>query len=236
MWGNPRINIPFCHQLYKNGIIYLIDLFKREGIQLNKQELDAHCNTTLMFTTYFAICKAIPNDWKIEMRNLVRDYNINLPLNIGLITKDKKGTRSIGNIWKHTSNTILPTAQHKWDLEYGHNDWKFLYQISHKCKFNARIIYFQYQILHRSLITNNKLKQFGIRDNNLCDDCGAIETIPHLLFHCPEKQLLWQDVINWLIPTLNRNLNMDEKSVILGNKNNDLICTYVLIVIKHEIY
>ena len=41
---------------------------------------------------------------------------------------------------------------------------------------------------------------------------------------------------NWLIPTLNRNLNMDEKSVILGNKNNDLICTYVLIVIKHEIY
>ena len=190
LWGNPRINIPFCHQLYKNGIIYLTDLFNQEGRQLSKQELDAHCNTTLMFTTYFAIWKALPKEWKTEIEISERDYNINFPGNIALIIKDKKGTSSIRNIWTHASNIIPPTAQDKWDLEYGVNDWKFLYQLSHKCKFNARIIYFQYQILHRSLVTNKKLEQFGIRDNNLCDECGAIETIPHLLFNCLERQNL----------------------------------------------
>ena len=85
-------------------------------------------------------------------------------------------------------------------------------------------------------MTNKKLEQFGIRDNNLCDECGAIETIPHLLFNCPERQNLWQDVSDWLRRTTNRNTSMDDKSVILGNINNNLICIYVTIVTKHEIY
>ena len=111
-----------------------------------------------MFTTYFAIWKALPKEWKTEIENSERDYNINFPANIALIIKDKKDTSSIRNIWTHASNIIPPTAQHKWDLEYGVNGWKFLYQLSHKCKFNARIIYFQYQILHRSLVTDKKLE------------------------------------------------------------------------------
>ena len=236
LWGNPRVNIPFCYQLYKNGIIYLEDIFDHEGRQLSKQQLDRHCNINLMFTTYFSICKALPREWKYTMGNAERDYNITLPTNIAILLKDKRGTTSIRKIWTQASAFNPPTSQQKWNIEYGNNEWKYLYQLSHQCKFNARIIYFQYQILHRSLVTNKKLEQFGIRDNNLCDDCGTIETIPHLLYNCPERQLLWQEVIDWLTITMNRNITADEQSVILGNKNNDLICNYVMIVTKHEIY
>ena len=41
---------------------------------------------------------------------------------------------------------------------------------------------------------------------------------------------------DWLNRTTNQIIHIDEKSVILGNGNNDLICNYVIIVIKHEIY
>ena len=41
---------------------------------------------------------------------------------------------------------------------------------------------------------------------------------------------------NWLTGIITRNTSMDEKSVILGNRNNDLICNYVTIITKHEIY
>ena len=106
--GNPRINIPFCNQLYKNGIIYLRDLFTQEGRQLTKNELDTHCNTNIMFTTYFAIWKALHNYWKNEIENSEKDYNMEFPTNIALITKDKKGTSSIRNVWTNVANTVIP--------------------------------------------------------------------------------------------------------------------------------
>ena len=46
----------------------------------------------------------------------------------------------------------------------------------------------------------------------------------------------WQDMTNWLTGIITRNTSMDEKSVILGNRNNDFICNYVTIVTKHVIY
>ena len=73
-----------------------------------------------MFTTYFAICKALPKEWKTEIENSERDYNINFPANIALIIKDKKGTSSIRNIWTHVSNIIPPIAQDKgiWNMAW----------------------------------------------------------------------------------------------------------------------
>ena len=109
-------------------------------------------------------------------------------------------------------------------------------ELPHKCKFNARILYFQYQILQRSLVTNKKLEQFGIGDNNRCDECGDIETISHLLYNCPKHQALWYAVIDWRNRTCKKNIHINEKSVVLGSKDIDLICNYVLVVTKHEIY
>ena len=104
------------------------------------------------------------------------DLNMDAPPNIKVLIKDKKGTKNLRSIWKCEVNQILPAGQVKWTAELGLYDWKYLYYLPHSCKMNARITYFQFQILHRSLVTNKKLKQFGIRDNDTCDFCGEVES------------------------------------------------------------
>ena len=52
--------------------------------------------------------------------------------------------------------------------------------------------------MHRTLITNRKLKQLGIRDNDTCDNCEEIETISHLLYDCDRASEIWQTLRRWL--------------------------------------
>ena len=206
------------------------------GIPLSKQELEAKCNANIMLTTYFSLWKALPMVWKRELENSIKDNNMRIRANIALITLDKKGTKNIRKVWVKKDDENIPAGQIKWTNEFGINDWKYLYSIPYKCKMNARLIYFQYQVLHRSLITNKKLLQFGIKDNGLCKRCGEEETISHLLYLCQQQRVLWQEVTRWLNSIFNNTIFTDEQSITLGNKNNELIINYVFIVVKHEIY
>ena len=110
-------------------------------------------------------------------------YDLLLPLSIQWLTKDKKGTRNLRHVFKQ-ENRVVPKGQVKWSEELNlHIDtnWEPIYSRAQKCNLNARIKFFNYQILHRSLATNKKLMVFGITDNNQCDKCSNIETIMHYL-------------------------------------------------------
>ena len=92
-------------------------------------------------------------------------------------------------------------AKIKWEEDLGIDnniEWEELFILPILSRLNARAIYFQIQILHRTLITNRKLKQFKIRDNDLCDNCNEPETISHLLFDCEPILELWIELGHWL--------------------------------------
>ena len=103
-----------------------------------------------------------------------------------------------------------------------------------KCNMNARIKYFNYQVLHRSIITNKKLLMFGLADSDLCERCGVMETIMHLLYDC--KKNLWDDLEIWMLHNLRENIKITRTVVILGDHNVSIIANYIIIVVKHEIY
>ena len=110
------------------------------------------------------------------------------------------------------------------------------YMLASRCKLNANIRYFQFQILHRSLITNRKLYQFQLLDHETCDQCGNIETICHLLLECNRVRLLWTRVIDWLSRKTGKRIELSIENILLGNKNYNYITNYVIIVTKNEIY
>ena len=133
----------------------------------------------------------------------------------------------------------LPKGQLKWKEELNIGDeynWKYLYTISTTCKLNARSMYFQFQILHRTLITNKKLYQFNIKENDHCEHCDEIDTIVHLLYECRRFGDLWNDMENWLNTVLTKPVKMDLPSIIVGNNSNEYITNQILIEAKHEIY
>ena len=115
-------------------------------------------------------------------------------------------------------------------------DWPYSYSLPFKCRLNARIRYFQYQINHRSLITNKKLFQFGLIEDEHCDKCNDVETIQHLLMECETLENLWSDVERWSREKVNRRLHSDLVSTILGNEDNKFLANYIIKVVKHEIY
>ena len=94
-----------------------------------------------------------------------------------------------------------------------------LYPLPFKCKLNPRTKYFQFQILHRSLITNKNLLhvQYNLTDHETCDFCGDIENISHLLYACPTVKNIWENTESWLKKYYGHKIKMDKNSIILGN-------------------
>ena len=239
LWGNSNMNIPFNNTMLKKNVIFIRDLFDVNGQPLTKEILENRIGSNIMFTTFHALWRSMPGQWKIEMREERLQFNLNLPPVLMWLLKDRKGTRTIRSIWALKNNSVKPVGQEKWSLEIGipnNLDWKMIYTLPRKCRLNARITYFQYQINHRSLVTNKKLQQFGLRDNNLCDRCDSIETISHLLFECPFAQNIWTGVERWLNQTINSDVYMDKVSVMLGNPKNEIVTNCILLIVKHELY
>jgi len=49
-------------------------------------------------------------------------------------------------------------------------------------------------VAHAEIYSKERLFRFGLADNNLCDFCGAVETITHKLFECTRVVNLWTEI------------------------------------------
>ena len=237
IWGNPDVNVPFNNKLFTHNFIYLKDLFDHMGTPLSKIQIEAQIGSPIMLTTYFGIWKAIPKKWVNELKNKIKTYDVNQPQHIHLLLKDKKGTVNIRTAYSQQNNET-PPSQEKWELKLAqiNLNWEYLYTVPQNCKMNARAKYFQFQVLNGSLITNRKLFQFSIRNNDLCEYCGLLEDVTHLLLKCDRIKHIWIELERWLNTLRTNRVNMDDTSILLGNPQNELIINYVIIITKHEIY
>ena len=238
LWGNPRIKIPFNNTLYKANIIYAKDLYNHDGAPLSKLDMEAQIGKSIMLTTYFSLWKALPGQVKIELNGTAKTQEVFRPIQIEWLCKDKKGTQSIRKIWESNIPPEIP-SQTKWVNEPNMDpidSWKPLYLLPIQSKLNARCKYFQFQILHRTLVTNRKLKMFNIRDDEICDNCHEVETISHLLFECHVARNIWREIQIWLSRISPNTFFLDKKSVLLGNTRNEIIINYIITLTKHELY
>ena len=239
IWGNINLNMPMNMDMLKNNIIFIKDLFDENGLPKTHHSLEQSIGKNLMFLTYHAIWRAIPKNWKDHMLLSTKNTDLQLPPIYNWLTKDKKGTKNIRKIWSLGKQETIPKGQEKWCTKLLNPhviEWDKIYNIARMCKMNSRIVYFQYQVLHRSLITNKKLQQFGIRDNNVCDNCDEEETIIHLLINCPVAVTIWREISQWLHRTLNSEIHLETNDILLGNPKNETVTNCVILIVKHEIY
>ncbi len=70
--------------------------------------------------------------------------------------------------------------------------WQMLFQNIYITTSSAKLRYFQYQILHRTLVTNRKVELWDIKDSDKCSFCELeTETISHLLYDCLHIKIFW---------------------------------------------
>ena len=239
IWGNPDINIPFNANWYNKRIITIEDMYNELGEPLSITDFEENTSMKIMFTQYIAFWKTLPKQYKEQMSRNQRDYNVKMPLNVEWILKDKKGGSHLRKVWTIENSKSPPIGQTKWMTELQNEEqlnWSYLYSLPFKCRINARTKYFQYQILHRSLITNRKLHQFSLIPSDKCNFCGEVETITHLLYECPEVKKLWDQIIKWINNSTREKTLNDKCSILLGNNENKIITNLLILIIKHTIY
>ena len=113
IWGNPILKLPFNNNLYKKGLIFLSDLIDHTGNLMTKQVLEARLECNIIFTTYYALLNCIPREWKDELREYDKTYNLTLPPILETLMKCEKGTQAIRQIWISQRNTITPVGRIK---------------------------------------------------------------------------------------------------------------------------
>ncbi|XP_058747184.1 uncharacterized protein LOC131620196 [Vicia villosa] len=61
-----------------------------------------------------------------------------------------------------------------------------------------RVVFITWLVCHGRLATKDRLKRFGILDNDNCVLCAGTETLNHLLFECNKMHDSWRETLNWM--------------------------------------
>lgn len=74
--------------------------------------------------------------------------------------------------------------------------WRFIFK---KNIARPRALITLWLVFHGRLATKDRLKRFGILQNNMSSLCSEVEeTIDHLFFGCHVTMDIWKSVLNWL--------------------------------------
>ena len=108
LWGNPKIHIPFNKALFQSNIIHVHDLYNLQGQKLSKEQLEFKAGKSIMLTTYFALWKALPRNWKIELQNKAKMLGVRRPFAIEWLTKEQLSlTGNSNNLTLETTKCVI---------------------------------------------------------------------------------------------------------------------------------
>lgn len=130
----------------------------------------------------------------------------------------------------------------KWCVQLGIDISKSEWMLYYKMIFGSmstKLQWFQYQIINRRLICNDKLYLFKIQDGAYCDKCNTqIENIPHLFYDCVIIGKFWNALKRYLHYTCKLSLLIDRKKILFGytGKWFNFIFNRIIIIAKYNIY
>jgi len=128
-----------------------------------------------------------------------------------------------------------PKSELKWAVLFNDIDlnWNEIYGVAISSSRSTKLRYFQYQILHRYIGTNENLYKFGYTDTNRCTFCNTeIENIPHLFWYCSFVTRFWKDVQENI---LDNKVTLNMKDVILGIFHIET-CRYNFVILHAKKY
>ena len=89
----------------------------------------------------------------------------------------------------------------------------------------------QFKLLHKIYPKNRMLHIWGIKDTDKCSSCGEIESLEHVLLHCPIARNTFANLKETLMTDYNIDTNITDIDIILGRKNDPALSN-ILIAIK----
>ena len=169
--------------------------------------------------------KAVQHYLKQNDKQLLKNYDTKYPNTIEIFCRSKKGCRDMYNTLI-LKKKAYPTSETKWnkEIEVTRHDWSKIYSLPFKCTKESKLHWFQFQLLHRILPTNNYLHKIGQANSPLCYLCQqTIETIEHIFAECFVVKEIWIEVEKWISEVFNIQTSFDKYSILFGKYENSSI-------------
>ena len=249
LWYNDSVKVggksTFYKRWFKNGIVYIYDLFDEKGQFLDFNYFQNVLKIQTTFIEYQGIIQALRTEiYRLNLnrkeQNVIRPA---LPSALKVLLYNNKGCQRIYKIF--CDNSDLPTAQRKWNNELLLPEtfqWHKVYILPYKTTCDTNIRWFQYRLLQRILSTNTFLFKIGIAQNNTCSFCRTdTESLLHLFWDCNVVKNFWSDLTNWLKEDcvhINE-LNISKHDAIFGiynRKQADSVINLIVLLAKQFIY
>ena len=220
-----------------------------DGSLLALNQLKDKLNINISCMEYNTMISAIPNNWKVLLKNQVRlsrkdetctDNEPSIKIRQSLKSVSKTLSKEM---YKSLIIKIIepPSALETWIDMYPfltNLDWEAVYMIPFKVMREPYFQSFQYKIINRILNTSTreKLYRCKITQNNLCQYCKMIDTLEHHIFHCPVSLVMWKRLEDWISENLEITYKLTECEVIFGipmdNSADMDIINYLIIMCK----
>ena len=248
LWGNSEIrrrNRPiFDARLTTSNIDKILDIYDPIAHQFYKLEtiMDNYGNVFDMLF-YLSIRAAIPNKWKITLRNNTLESELDMETDLEIVARSKSASKYI--YWCLIEAKYIPSDGNRimWQSELGtcitEDEWYDLFPNFVKLIKPAKLRYFQYRVLTKTLTTNYIRSKWNKDVTNKCTFCkDKPETILHLLWECKVVYPIWSKVERICNYFFNIKLVMSKEMCILNNyvgKNKKIVNT-IIATMKQWLY
>ena len=135
--------------------------------------------------------------------------------------KNKKNLSKIYKFLINTNSIHLPIS--KWEEDLGLSSdmgfWTKICENTFNMTKNTNLQLIQFKILHRTHITQYKMKKMGFCQTDICTQCNqnTIDTYLHALWLCSPVQSFWSVVIQQLSSILNCRIPLSPNLCLIGD-------------------
>ena len=199
----------FSQELIDKHMDTVGDWFVNDGNPISFEIVKNSRMLNISWLRYLQILSAIPNAWKLLLKQRNRTY----PIVENTVCTIKKAKNYLIQKQK-----IEPTAVAAWGLiQKPENFWDRVFILARKISTDTRLQVFQYKVLHRVIATKQKLFQQKMVNSPFCQDCcNVIETVEHMFIKCPKVKLLWEKMAQKFKQKENIEITLNEDSCIFG--------------------
>ena len=226
------------NRLYEEGMEKVEQFFDLEGNQIPP---DIVCNMFNMgLLEYNQLWSAIPKAWKILMKTEAWEGE-----NEFRVEKYVQGKNIVSKFYRELTDNYEMSEElyKKWseeiESEMEYNAFLVLFQYIYKITNHGKYRSFQYKMLHRVVILNEKLYKWGKVDSPLCTICQKeTETVNHIFLECQIVQKLWKSVQKLCEEKTKIGITIDKTSILLNlaHDNPRHLNNFIVLVAKHYIY
>jgi exonuclease III len=211
IWLNSNIKLNgkvlWKERWYEHGIHLIDDILDEDRRELlNYEELQDKYHLQLNFIEGVWLKNAVPGAWKNALRNATESPDLTKTPEhlIDKCINSKASSKKLYNLLLESVAEDPGEKLHKWimdlDLEVEPETvLKAMVKTGNALGY-MKLKSFSYNMYLRNLTYGTRLKKMGKDETENCATCGETESILHLYWTCPEKQVIWNNIYEALIP------------------------------------